>query len=89
MVRCTSLAYANFSYCQSITDVGMEILASIQTLVSLDVSACTITDVGITFLANNPNFKDLLFSQCHSITDVGVEVRKKIYFEKKKTSLIL
>ncbi|XP_012566994.3 F-box and leucine-rich repeat protein 13 isoform X1 [Hydra vulgaris] len=72
-LRCSSLTYANFSYCQNITDAGIEVLSAIQTLVSLDITACRITDVGAASLANNPNFKDIFLSECHSITDVGIE----------------
>ena len=71
--RCISLTYANFSYCEHVTDAGIEILAVLPSLVSLDISGCNISDAGIVALGNNQNFRDLNISECCSVTDVGLQ----------------
>ena len=68
------MAYANFSYCEHVTDAGVELLAAIPTLISVDLSGCNISDPGVIALGNNPNFKDIILSECFNITDVGIQV---------------
>lgn len=71
--KCSSLTYANFSYCEHVTDAGVELLATISSLTSLDLSGCNITDTGIAALGSNSNFKDIILSECHNITDIGIQ----------------
>ena len=42
--RCTKIAYACFSYCEHITDAGVELLGQMKSIVHLDVRGCNITD---------------------------------------------
>ena len=72
-LRCCSLSYANFSYCEHVTDAGIELLASLPSLISLDISGCNISDIGIVALGNNPNFRDLNISECCGVTDIGLQ----------------
>ena len=65
--------YANFSYCEHVTDAGIELLASIPTLISIDICGCNISDPGVVALGNNPNFRDINISECCNVTDVGLQ----------------
>ena len=60
------------------TDAGVELLATIPSLTSLDLSGCNITDVGLVALGNNGNLKDLILSECYTITDIGIQVKHLI-----------
>lgn len=71
--KCHSLAYVNFSYCEHITDAGVELISNIDSLISIDLSGCNITDSGVIALANNPNFKDIIISECCSVTNTGIQ----------------
>jgi len=71
--RCFSLMYANFSYCEHVTDAGIELIAVLPSLTSLDVSGCNITDTGVVALGNNSKIRDLMLSECCSVTDVGLQ----------------
>lgn len=71
--RCHALTYANFSYCEHVTDAGVELLATIPSLISLDLSGCNISDPGVVALGNNPNFRDINISECCSVTDNGIQ----------------
>lgn len=71
--RCHNLMYANFSYCEHITDAGIELLSSIPTLISLDISGCNITDSGAVALGNIQGLRDINISECSNISDVGFQ----------------
>ena len=73
-LRCSSLTYANFSYCDHVTDAGVELLGTIPSLTSVDLSGCNISDQGIAALGNNPRYRDIIISECNNITDIGVQV---------------
>ena len=74
LLRCLSLVYANFSYCEHVSDAGVELLATLPNLTSLDLSGCHLTDQGIISLGNNVLLRDLSLSECSNITDVGMQV---------------
>eukprot|EP00116_Pleurobrachia_bachei_P019135 sb/3479397/ len=71
--KCHNLAYARFCYSEFVTDAGVELLANMQTLRSLDLSGCAVGDSGLASLGNNPNFRDISLSECNLITDVGIQ----------------
>lgn len=73
LFRCHALAYVNFSYCEHVTDAGVELLATISSLISLDLSGCNISDPGVVALGNNPNFRDINISECCNVTDNGIQ----------------
>ena len=51
--------YASLCYCEHVTDAGVELLGTLPSLTSLDLSGCNIQDQGIAALGNNPRFRDL------------------------------
>ena len=56
------------------TDAGVELLGTLPSLVSLDLSGCNIQDQGVAALGNNPKFLDVTLSECPNITDLGLQV---------------
>ena len=42
--RCKSLTYLNLSYCEHITDAGVELLGQMPSLVHIDLRGCFVTD---------------------------------------------
>lgn len=55
------------------TDAGVELLATLPFLVSLDVSGCNIQDHGVSSLGNSSRLKDITLAECHRITDIGLQ----------------
>ena len=79
--RCHNLVYASFCYCEHVTDAGVELLGTLPSLVSLDLSGCNIQDQGVAALGNNPKFRDISLAECPNITDLGLQV--SIWFKVK------
>ena len=75
LFRCHNLVYASFCYCEHVTDAGVELLGTLPSLTSLDLSGCNIQDQGVAALGNNPRFRDITLAECPSITDLGLQVR--------------
>ena len=73
--RCHNLVYASFCYCEHVTDAGVELLGTLPSLMSLDLSGCNIQDQGVAALGNNPRFRDITLAECPNITDLGLQVR--------------
>ena len=57
------------------TDAGVELLGTLPSLMSLDLSGCNIQDQGVAALGNNPRFRDITLAECPNITDLGLQVR--------------
>ena len=68
--------YASFCYCEHVTDAGVELLGTLPSLMSLDLSGCNIQDQGVAALGNNPRFRDITLAECPNITDLGLQVRR-------------
>ena len=75
LFRCHNLVYASFCYCEHVTDAGVELLGTLPSLTSLDLSGCNIQDQGVAALGNNPRFRDITLAECPNITDLGLQVR--------------
>ena len=56
------------------TDAGVELLGTIVSLISVDLSGCLVQDQGISALGNNPRLRDITISGCSSVTDIGIQV---------------
>lgn len=52
----------------------MELLGTLPSLMSLDLSGCNIQDQGVAALGNNPRFRDITLAECRNITDLGLQV---------------
>jgi F-box/leucine-rich repeat protein 13 len=62
-------------YCEHVTDAGLELLATLPNLVSLDISGCNVQDHGVSSLGNSSRLRDITLSECRNITDLGLQVR--------------
>jgi len=71
--RCTTLTYINLSYCEHVTDAGVELLGMIPSLISVDISGCFVQDQGISALGNNPKLKDIIIAECINVSDIGMQ----------------
>ena len=78
LFRCHNLVYASFCYCEHVTDAGVELLGTLPSLMSLDLSGCNIQDQGVAALGNNPRLRDITLAECRNITDLGLQVRLNI-----------
>ena len=74
-----SLTYINLSYCEHVTDAGVELLGMILSLISIDISGCLVQDQGISALGNNSKLKDVIIAECSHVTDIGIQVGAYIY----------
>ena len=75
--RCHNLTYCSICYCEHVTDAGVELLSTLPSLVSLDVSGCNIQDQGIASFGNGSRLKDVTLSECRIMTDLGLQVSIK------------
>ncbi|XP_006822465.2 F-box and leucine-rich repeat protein 13-like [Saccoglossus kowalevskii] len=73
MQKCHNLSYASFCFCEHITDAGVELLGSMPSLMSVDISGCNVTDSGLASLGNNPRLLDVTIAECYQITDLGIQ----------------
>uniref|UniRef100_A0A4W5KDK7 F-box and leucine-rich repeat protein 13 n=1 Tax=Hucho hucho TaxID=62062 RepID=A0A4W5KDK7_9TELE len=71
--KCSKLNHLSVSYCDNLSNSGLEWLSSCSSLLSLDISGCNIMDQGLIALGANPGLKKLVASECAWITDIGIE----------------
>ncbi|XP_006266653.2 F-box and leucine-rich repeat protein 13 [Alligator mississippiensis] len=71
--RCHNLNYLNLRYCENVTDIGIEALGNMLSLISMDISGTNISDMGLGALGNSGRMKELSVSECKKITDIGIQ----------------
>ncbi|XP_039373609.1 dynein regulatory complex subunit 6 isoform X5 [Mauremys reevesii] len=71
--RCHNLAYLNMRYCESVTDTGIEALGNMTSLISIDISGTTVSDMSLAALGHTRRMKELSVSECRKITDMGIQ----------------
>ncbi|XP_048863307.1 dynein regulatory complex subunit 6 [Brienomyrus brachyistius] len=71
--RCSSLRHLDLSYCERLTDTGLECLGLLSSLVSLDLTGTNIQDQGLASLGSIAALRNLSVSKCPWITDAGIE----------------
>ncbi|KAM4618283.1 F-box and leucine-rich repeat protein 13 [Polymixia lowei] len=69
--RLSGLYHLNLSYCESLTDSGLECLSG-SSISSLDISGCNIQDQGLGALEGTC-LKKVVLAECVYITDTGLE----------------
>ncbi|KAM6301718.1 LOW QUALITY PROTEIN: F-box and leucine-rich repeat protein 13 [Podargus strigoides] len=73
--RCHELAYLNLCYCENVTDAGIEALGNMLSLISIDISGTSVSDMGlIAYGCFNGKLKKLSISECKNISDTGIGV---------------
>nr|XP_014436318.1 dynein regulatory complex subunit 6 isoform X5 [Pelodiscus sinensis] len=71
--RCHNLTYLNIRYCESVTDGGIEALGYMTSLMSIDISGTTVSDMSLVVLGHVRRMKELSVSECRKITDLGIQ----------------
>lgn len=81
--RLSELEELKLSKIKNMTDKSSEHIALLQKLRSLNVSHCTMTDVGMTYIAKLSFLEDLTLCLCDYISNFGVEAILKLNYLKK------
>ncbi|XP_067420619.1 F-box and leucine-rich repeat protein 13 [Emydura macquarii macquarii] len=71
--RCHNLTYLNIRYCESVTDAGIDALGNMTSLISIDISGTTVSDMSLVALGHTRRMKELSVSECRKITDMGIQ----------------
>ncbi|KAM6152000.1 LOW QUALITY PROTEIN: F-box and leucine-rich repeat protein 13 [Erethizon dorsatum] len=71
--RCLNLNYLSLRNCEHLTDLGIEYIANLFSLVSLDLSGTVISNEGLIALPRHKKLKELSLSECWKITNAGIE----------------
>ncbi|NP_001186561.1 F-box and leucine-rich repeat protein 13 isoform a [Mus musculus] len=80
--RCPNLHYLNLRNCEHLTDLAIEYIASMLSLISVDLSGTLISNEGMTILSRHRKLREVSVSDCVNITDFGIRAYCK-------TSLLL
>ncbi|GAB1289431.1 Dynein regulatory complex subunit 6 [Apodemus speciosus] len=81
--RCPNLHYLNLRNCEHLTDLAIEYIASMLSLISIDLSGTLISnEKGMTILSRHRKLREISLSECVNITDFGIRAYCK-------TSLVL
>ncbi|XP_048952596.1 dynein regulatory complex subunit 6 isoform X9 [Canis lupus dingo] len=72
--RCSNLNYLSLRNCEYLTDLGIEHIVYIFSLVSVDLSGTNISNEGLMSLSRHKKLKELSLSECYKITDVGIQI---------------
>jgi F-box/leucine-rich repeat protein 13 len=70
--HCRNLIHLNISYCENISDTGVELLVQLPMLIDLNLTGCGITDHGIAILRHHKKLKYLDLAELPDITDDGI-----------------
>ncbi|XP_045420243.1 dynein regulatory complex subunit 6 [Lemur catta] len=71
--RCPNLNYLSLRNVEHLTHLGIEHIAYILSLVSVDLSGTDISNEGLVTLSRHKKLKELSLSECYRITDVGIQ----------------
>ncbi|XP_052029052.1 dynein regulatory complex subunit 6 [Apodemus sylvaticus] len=80
--RCPNLHYLNLRNCEHLTDLAIEYIAGMLSLISIDLSGTLISNEGMTILSRHRKLREISLSECVNITDFGIRAYCK-------TSLVL
>ncbi|XP_051030769.1 dynein regulatory complex subunit 6 [Phodopus roborovskii] len=70
--RCPNLHYLSLRNCEHLTDLAIEYIASMLSLISIDLSGTPISNEGLTILSRHRKLRELSLSECTNITDLGI-----------------
>uniref|UniRef100_A0A8D0VR03 F-box and leucine-rich repeat protein 13 n=1 Tax=Sus scrofa TaxID=9823 RepID=A0A8D0VR03_PIG len=71
--RCSNLNYLSLRNCEHLTDLAIEYIVNIFSLVSVDLSGTDISNEGLMILSRHRKLKELSLSECDRITDIGIQ----------------
>ncbi|KAM9205719.1 LOW QUALITY PROTEIN: F-box and leucine-rich repeat protein 13 [Mergus octosetaceus] len=70
---CHQLTYLNLRHSENITDAGIEALGNMSSLMSTDISAINISDMGLRVLGCHGKIKQLSLAECKNFSDTGIQ----------------
>nr|XP_048289474.1 dynein regulatory complex subunit 6 isoform X1 [Myodes glareolus] len=70
--RCFNLHYLSLRNCEHLTDMAIEFLTNMLSLISIDLSGTLITNEGLSTLSRHRRLRELSLSECTNITDLGI-----------------
>ncbi|XP_054548485.1 dynein regulatory complex subunit 6 isoform X2 [Talpa occidentalis] len=70
--RCPNLNYLSLRNCEHLTNLGIEHLVHIFSLISVDLSGTEISNEGLMILSRHKKLKELSLAECYKITDNGI-----------------
>ncbi|KAM6089687.1 F-box and leucine-rich repeat protein 13 isoform 3-T3 [Theristicus caerulescens] len=71
--RCHELTYLTLRHCENVTDAGIEALGNMSSLISIDISGTSISDMSLRALGHHGKIKELSVSECKNISDTGIQ----------------
>ncbi|KAM6089689.1 F-box and leucine-rich repeat protein 13 isoform 5-T5 [Theristicus caerulescens] len=72
-IRCHELTYLTLRHCENVTDAGIEALGNMSSLISIDISGTSISDMSLRALGHHGKIKELSVSECKNISDTGIQ----------------
>jgi hypothetical protein len=75
---CPAVTFLNLSENRNITDTGMQVFASLAQLTGLNLSSCSLSDVGMVHLRKLTRLNHLNLAFCNRITDIGLRSVEKL-----------
>ncbi|XP_052576932.1 dynein regulatory complex subunit 6 [Peromyscus californicus insignis] len=70
--RCPNLHYLSLRNCEHLTDLAIECISGMLSLVSIDLSGTLISNESLNILSRHRKLRELSLSECANITDVGI-----------------
>uniref|UniRef100_A0A8C8U162 F-box and leucine-rich repeat protein 13 n=1 Tax=Peromyscus maniculatus bairdii TaxID=230844 RepID=A0A8C8U162_PERMB len=70
--RCPNLHYLSLRNCEHLTDLAIECISGMLSLVSVDLSGTLISNESLNILSRHRKLRELSLSECANITDIGI-----------------
>ncbi|XP_004602328.1 dynein regulatory complex subunit 6 [Sorex araneus] len=70
---CLNLRYLSLRNCDNLTNTGIQCIARILSLISLDISGTKVNDESLEVISTHKILKDLSLSECYKITCDGIQ----------------
>ncbi|XP_042128840.1 F-box and leucine-rich repeat protein 13 isoform X3 [Peromyscus maniculatus bairdii] len=71
-VSCPNLHYLSLRNCEHLTDLAIECISGMLSLVSVDLSGTLISNESLNILSRHRKLRELSLSECANITDIGI-----------------
>ena len=78
IAACPAVTFLNLSENRKISDEGMQAFAGLSQLTGLNLSSCSITDLGLAQLKPLMHLEHLNLAFCNRITDIGLRHLEKL-----------